>query len=49
MLLIGCLISVLANLSGIYWQLLLLVEETGVPRENKQPVIDGRTSGTDCI
>jgi len=35
MLLIGCLISVLANSSGISWQLLLLVEETGVPREKQ--------------
>ena len=37
MLLIGCLTSVLANITGISWQLLLLVEKTGVPRENKQP------------
>jgi hypothetical protein len=37
MLLIGCLTSVLANITGISWQLLLLVEKTGVPRESKQP------------
>lgn len=35
MLLTGCLASVLANISGIFWQLLLLLEETGVPREKK--------------
>jgi hypothetical protein len=27
------------NISAISWQLVLLVEETGVPRENHRPVI----------
>jgi hypothetical protein len=26
------------NISAISWQLVLLVEETGVPRENHRPV-----------
>jgi len=33
------IMAVSYNISGISWQSVLLVEETGVPRENHRPVV----------